>query len=299
VGLREGARGATLRTVEVHETIDRFRAVMEGARQGGALVGVVPTMGYLHDGHLSLMHRSVEECDVTAATIFVNPLQFAAGEDLDSYPRDLPGDLARCEAAGVDHVFAPPLDEMYPEPSLTTVVVGDLSRTMEGAARPTHFAGVATVVAKLFNIAGPCRSYFGEKDYQQLVVIRRMVTDLDFAVVVVGCPIVRESDGLAMSSRNVYLTPAERDAAPVLYRALRAGVASVLAGERQAGKVRALVAGVIEAEPLVRLDYAEVVDACTLGALDELVPGSEIRLLVAARLGTPRLLDNLGVHVPE
>jgi pantoate--beta-alanine ligase len=285
--------------MEVHETIDRFRAVMGSSRQGGSLVGVVPTMGYLHDGHLSLMHHSVEECDVTAATIFVNPLQFAAGEDLDSYPRDLPGDLARCEAAGVDHVFAPPLEEMYPEPSLTTVTVEGLSRTMEGAARPSHFAGVATVVSKLFNIAGPCRAYFGEKDYQQLAVIRRMVTDLNVDVTVVGCAIVREPDGLAMSSRNVYLTPTEREAAPVLYRALRAGAASVLAGEREAATVRALVASVIEAEPLVRLDYAEVVDAGTLGALDELVPGAEIRLLVAARLGTPRLLDNLGVHVPE
>jgi pantoate--beta-alanine ligase len=285
--------------MEVHETIDRFRAVMGSSRQAGSLVGVVPTMGYLHDGHLSLMHHSVEECDVTAATIFVNPLQFAAGEDLDSYPRDLPGDLARCEAAGVDHVFAPPLDEMYPEPSLTTVTVEGLSRTMEGAARPSHFAGVATVVSKLFNIAGPCRAYFGEKDYQQLAVIRRMVTDLNVDVTVVGCAIVREPDGLAMSSRNVYLTPTEREAAPVLYRALRAGAASVLAGEREAATVRALVASVIEAEPLVRLDYAEIVDAGTLGALDELVPGAEIRLLVAARLGTPRLLDNLGVHVPE
>jgi pantoate--beta-alanine ligase len=167
---------------------------------------------------------------------------------------------------------------------------------MEGASRPTHFAGVATVVAKLFNIAGACRAYFGEKDYQQLVIVRRMVADLNAPVEVVGCPIVREPDGLALSSRNVYLTPEQRAAAPVLYRALQAGAALILAGERRPGEVRSLMAGIIEAEPLAELDYAEVVDAATLRPPAELV--GELRLLVAARLGVPRLLDNLGVHVP-
>src|SRR5581483_7373625 len=179
-------------------------------------------MGYLHEGHRSLMAQSVGERDVTLVTIFVNPLQFGANEDLASYPRDLDRDLVMCDAAGVDVVLHPSVEEMYPygTPTLTTVTVAGVSAAMEGASRPTHFAGVATVVAKLFNIAGPCRAYFGEKDWQQLAVIRRMAADLSFPVEVVGCPTVREPDGLAMSSRNVYLTPEERAAAPVLHWAL-------------------------------------------------------------------------------
>jgi pantoate--beta-alanine ligase len=284
--------------MEVHEGIEPFRRALDRARREGATVGLVPTMGYLHEGHLALMKRSVADGDVTVVTIFVNPLQFGAGEDLESYPRDLPGDLAGCESAGVKHVLVPAVEEMYPEPAATSVRVDELASTLEGAARPTHFAGVATVVAKLFNIAGPCRAYFGEKDYQQLAVIRRMVADLSFPVEVIGCPTVREPDGLAMSSRNAYLAPAEREAAPVLHRALQAGAASILAGERDADRVRDLMAGVIAAEPLARLDYAEVVDPHTLEPLTTLAPGSDARLLVAARLGIPRLLDNLGLRVP-
>ncbi len=286
-------------SVQVFETIAEFRAALDAARRDGAVVGLVPTMGYLHDGHLSLMRRSASECDVTAVTIFVNPLQFAAGEDLASYPRDLPRDLAACESVGVDAVFAPPVEEMYPQPTLTTVSVAQLSERMEGTARPTHFTGVATVVAKLFNIAGPCRAYFGEKDYQQLVVVRRMVQDLNQPVEVIGCPIVREADGLAASSRNVYLSPDERAAAIVIYRALQAGAAAVLAGERDGQEVERLMAGIVEAEPLASLDYAEVVDAATLMPLAVLAPGCQVRLLVAAQVGRPRLIDNVGVTVPE
>jgi pantoate--beta-alanine ligase len=285
--------------VEVHEQIDAFRRVLDAARTAGATVGLVPTMGYLHDGHVSLIERAVAECDVTAVTIFVNPLQFGPAEDLASYPRDIPGDLARCREVGVDHVLAPTVEEMYPEPAVTNVSVEKLTRTMEGSVRPGHFDGVATVVTKLFNIVGPCRAYFGEKDYQQLAVIRRLVTDLDFAVAVVGCPTVRELDGLAMSSRNAYLAPDEREAAVVLHRGLQSGAAAILAGERDAGVVRELMASVIEAEPLARLDYAEVADARTLQASRTLVPGDDVRLLVAARLGKPRLLDNLGLRVPD
>ncbi len=284
--------------MEVHETIASFRDALERERVAGRSVGLVPTMGYLHDGHLSLVRAASARCDVVSVTIFVNPLQFGANEDLADYPRDLPRDLRLCESAGVTHAFAPPVAEMYPEPAATTVAVDALSHTMEGAARPTHFAGVTTVVAKLLNIAGRCAAFFGEKDFQQLAIVRRMARDLDFPVEVVGCPTVRESDGVALSSRNVYLTPAEREAAPVLHRAIQAGAASILAGERDAASVRQLMREIVDAEPLARLDYAEVVLADSLESVAELVGGQEIRLLVAAKLGVPRLLDNLGVRVP-
>ena len=283
--------------MRVTTTIAETRAALDAARHDGATVGLVPTMGYLHDGHVSLMTRARGECDVVAASIFVNPLQFGAGEDLSTYPRDLPADSARSEAAGIDLLFTPSVEEMYPRPTATSVIVPELAATMEGASRPTHFAGVSTVVAKLFNIAGPCRAYFGEKDFQQLAIVRRMAGDLSFPVEVVGCAIVREPDGLAMSSRNVYLSADERAAAPVLHRALRSGVAAVLAGERDPATVRDLVAEIIAAEPLAELDYAEVVDAATLARPDRL--SGEIRLLTAARFGRPRLLDNLGLLVPE
>lgn len=301
------------RVMEVHETKASFRAALEAARGDGATVGLVPTMGALHDGHLSLARRSRVERTTTALTIFVNPLQFGAGEDLASYPRHLERDLALCRAAGVDHVLAPSVEEVYPRPMLTTIHVAQLGETMEGAARPGHFDGMATVVVKLFALAGPCAAYFGEKDFQQLAIVRRLASDLDLPVEVVGCPIVREPDGLAMSSRNVYLTPEERAAAPVLHRALQAGAAAVRAGARDVAVVRAAMASVVESEPLARLEYAEVVDPDTLRAPERLGPpggpagrgpeaepdrARELRLLVAARLGRPRLLDNLGVRVP-
>lgn len=282
--------------IEVVDTIVAFRGHLDAVRRHGRTVGLVPTMGYLHDGHVSLMERAGAECDVVAVTIFVNPLQFAAGEDLSTYPRDLPSDVARCEAAGVEVVLAPDVTEMYPRPVITTVSVAGLGATMEGAARPTHFDGVATVVAKLFNIAGACRAYFGEKDFQQLAIVRRMAADLSFPVEVVGCPIVREVDGLAMSSRNVYLTPEQRAAAPVLHRALQAGAGLVLAGERDPEVVASLVADIVAAEPLAELDYAEIVDPATMTRPD--VVTGELRLLAAARFGTPRLLDNLAVTAP-
>jgi len=279
--------------MQVHRTITGCRTVLDTARRDGRSVGLVPTMGSLHDGHIALMVRAVSDNDVVAATIFVNPLQFAATEDLDTYPRDVERDTALAADAGIEHLFVPTVEEMYPTPVLTTVAVAGMSAAMEGASRPTHFAGVATVVAKLCNIAGPCRAYFGEKDFQQLAVVRRMVADLSFPVEVVGCPTVREPDGLAMSSRNAYLTPSQRRAAPVLYRALRAGAAAVSGGERRADVVRALMGDIVDGEPLAELDYAEVVDASTLGQVDPLA--GELRLLAAARFGRPRLLDNIGV----
>lgn len=276
-------------------TIAEVRRALDEERRAGGTVGLVPTMGYLHDGHASLMAAARAECDLVVTTIFVNPLQFGAGEDLSAYPRDLDHDRRVAEGQGVDLVFAPPVEAMYGAgPVLTSVSVGQLSERLEGASRPTHFAGVATVVAKLFAIAGPCRAYFGEKDFQQLAVIRRMAADLSFPVEVVGCPTVRDLDGLALSSRNAYLEPDEREAAPVLIRALRAGAAAVLAGERDATTVEQLVAEIVAAEPLAELDYAAVVDAATLAPVDPLA--GELRLLVAARFGRARLIDNVGVR---
>jgi pantoate--beta-alanine ligase len=282
--------------VKTLRTIAELRSVLDGERTGRRTVGLVPTMGYLHDGHLSLMRQARVQTDVVVASIFVNPLQFGAGEDLDSYPRDLERDGRLADAAGVDLLFVPSVDEMYPTPDLTTVSVAQVSEPLEGSARPHHFAGVATVVAKLFAIVGPCRAYFGEKDFQQLAVVRRMARDLSFPVEVVGCPTVRELDGVPLSSRNNYLTPGEREAAPVVYRALRAGVATVLAGERNPAPVRTLMAQIIEAEPLAQLDYAEVVDADSFRIPDPLA--GNLRLLAAVRFGRARLIDNVGVTVP-
>jgi pantoate--beta-alanine ligase len=278
--------------VNVHPTIDGFRRALDAERLAGRTVGLVPTMGYLHDGHRSLLQAAAAGNDVAALTIFVNPLQFAPTEDLSTYPRDLRGDLAMARDAGVRHVFTPGVAEMYPEPVMTTVSVGGVSQGFEGASRPTHFDGVATVVNKLFNIAGPCRAYFGEKDYQQLAVVRRMVTDLSIPVTIIGCPTVRDPDGLAMSSRNVRLSPAERSAAPVLHRALRAAADAITAGERDPARVRALMRDVVGAQDLGELDYAEVVDAATFAVPDPLA--GELRLLIAVRFATARLIDNLG-----
>jgi len=278
-------------------TIADLRARLDDVRRDGSTVGFVPTMGYLHDGHVSLVERSVAECDRTVVSIFVNPLQFAPTEDLAAYPRDLEGDAAKAAAAGADWLFVPSVDEMYPVPVATTVSVAGVSAAMEGASRPTHFAGVATVVAKLFQIVGPCRAYFGEKDFQQVAVVRRMVADLSMPVEVVPCPTLREPDGLARSSRNVYLDPAEREVAPVLHRALTAGAAAIAAGEADAEVVRRVMAGIIDAAPLGELDYVEVADADTLEPQARCDHRS--RLFGAVRFGRARLIDNVGVPTGE
>lgn len=276
-------------------TIAELREVVDARRASGATVGFVPTMGYLHAGHASLMEAARAANDVVVVSIFVNPLQFGPAEDLDAYPRDLSGDLALAERCGVDLAFTPSVSEMYPAQIRTTVSVGGVSEPLEGEARPTHFAGVATVVAKLFAIVGPCWAYFGEKDFQQLAVIRQMVRDLSIPVEVVGCPTVREPDGLAMSSRNAYLSSAERAAAPVVHAALRAGREAIGAGVTDAAEVRQVMHAVIAAEPLAELDYAEVVDAATFAVPDPL--GGDLRLLAAVRFGGARLIDNIGVQV--
>lgn len=282
--------------ITTHATISEFRSALDRARAAGARIGFVPTMGFLHDGHASLMRAAAADTDVVAASIFVNPLQFAPTEDLSTYPRDLDHDTTVATDAGVTELFVPAVEEMYPHgPVLTTVTVGEISEAWEGATRPTHFAGVATVVAKLFSIVGPCAAYFGEKDFQQLAVIRRMVSDLSIPVEVVGCPIVREPDGLAMSSRNTYLEGDHRRAATVLRRCLDAGQDAVAGGLRDPRAVTELMAEVVDAEPLAELDYVAVVDAATLRTPERL--DGEIRLLVAARVGRPRLIDNAGVTI--
>lgn len=273
------------------EAVGAFRRRCDAARARGATVGLVPTMGYLHEGHRSLVRAARDECDFVAVSIFVNPLQFGPGEDLDRYPRDLDGDLAACREEGVDVVFVPTVAEIYPRPPKTTVHVAGLTDELCGRSRPGHFDGVTTVVSKLFAITGPCRAYFGRKDAQQLAVVTRMAADLNLPVEVVGCPLVREPDGLAMSSRNAYLTPEERLAAPALFAALRRAAAAVVAGERDPAVVQGIVHQAVASEPRLALEYAEVRDAHELSAIDRIA--GDVLLAVAARLGATRLIDNV------
>ena len=288
--------------MEVVESVAACRDLLDRTRAAGRMVGLVPTMGALHDGHTSLMNRASAGCDVEAVSIFVNPLQFGDPEDIARYPRTLERDLAVCAASGADVVFVPSVDEMYPswpDPPSTTVSVRGVSGAWEGASRPGHFDGVATVVAKLFTMAGPCRAYFGLKDFQQLAVVRRMARELSLPVELVGCPIVREPDGLALSSRNVRLSATEREAATVLSRALAAGRAALQDGEHSGRAVARAMRAVVAAEPLVQLDYAVVVDADTLEEVvavtgDAAAEGS-LRLLIAAQVGPVRLIDNSAV----
>jgi pantoate--beta-alanine ligase len=282
--------------VQVIETVETWRKALDAQRSQGRVVGLVPTMGYLHAGHASLIERAVAECDAVGVTLFVNPLQFGPAEDLDAYPRDLDADRAVCDGLGASYLFVPSVAEMYPDrPVRTSVVVADLTEKWEGASRPGHFAGVATVVTKLFAQAGACRAYFGEKDFQQLAVIRRLVADLSLPVEVVGCPTVREADGLALSSRNVYLTPDERAVAPALLGALRAGAAVAVRPGATPAEVDGAMADAIGAIRPLLLDYASVVDPATLAPATVLA--GELRLIIAARLGRARLIDNLGVNV--
>src|SRR3954447_12099452 len=279
------------------DRIADLRAACDGARAGGRRVAVVPTMGFLHDGHRSLMRAAREAADFVVVTIFVNPLQFGANEDLDRYPRDLAGDLALCEAEGVDCVFSPSVAEMYPRSPLTTVHVAELTGDVCGAARPTHFDGVTTVVTKLFAIVGPCAAFFGRKDAQQLAVVTRMADDLNLPVEVVGCPIVREADGLALWSRNAYLSPEDRAAALVLSRTLRAAVDASAGGERAARAIVQLVCATDAAEPRVALEYAEVRDALELSRMVSL--DGSVLIAVAARVGATRLIDNVVVGIDD
>jgi pantoate--beta-alanine ligase len=278
--------------MQVFRTISELRAARE-ALPPGARVGLVPTMGYLHAGHLSLVAQARRECDVVVVSIFVNPTQFGPNEDLSRYPRDEARDLALLEPEGVDWVFAPAASEIYPPGFQTAVEVREVTRVLEGAARPGHFSGVATVVAKLFNLAQPHSAYFGQKDAQQVVVIRRMARDLNFPVRIVTGATVREPDGLALSSRNVYLDRAERQAALVLSRALAAARTRWEAGERDGAALRAVMQATLAAEPLAHPDYVSVADPETLQELDLTPPGQAALASLAVRIGRgTRLIDN-------
>ena len=267
-------------------------AELRSARQNlPGSVGLVPTMGYLHEGHLSLVRRARQECDRVIVSIFVNPTQFGPQEDLSRYPRDLERDLRLLEPLGTDLVWLPTAEIMYPPGFQTWVEVETITRPLEGAMRPGHFRGVATVVAKLFNAVQPEKAYFGQKDAQQAAVIRRMARDLDFPVEIVICPIVREPDGLAMSSRNVYLDPEQRKAATVLYRSLSAAKQAYQAGERDAEEIRETMKEVLRKEPLAEVQYVSCADYDTLEEL-ETVSGRAL-LSLAVLIGKTRLIDNM------
>ena len=271
------------------EKIDAFRA--ESALLARPL-GLVPTMGALHEGHMSLVHRARDENATAVVSIFVNPAQFGPGEDFAAYPRDMDADLARLDEAGVDVVFAPSADEMYPDGFDTYVDVGRIAERLEGAARPGHFRGVATVVCKLLSIVRPDRAYFGDKDAQQGLVIRRLNADLDLGAEIVMCPTVREPDGLALSSRNAYLDAEERGAAAVLYRALT--IARSIMGRGSAEAVRSAIFDILSAEPLASVDYVSVADAETLEELDAVDRPALVSL--AVRIGSTRLIDNIVIE---
>ncbi len=275
------------------KTVESIAAVREWRRRLGGRVGLVPTMGALHEGHLSLVRRARAECDHVAASLFVNPTQFGPREDLARYPRDLPRDRRLLEGTGCDLLFAPTPAEMYPDGFDTRVEPGAVAAPLEGERRPGHFSGVATVVLKLFHIFEPTRAYFGRKDAQQLAVIRKVVADLDVNVEVVPCDTVREPDGLAMSSRNAYLSPEERAAAPVLHRALLAARKRFEEGERDAETLRETMLEVLAKEPLARTDYVSVADPLTLRELERVATGALASL--AVRFGSTRLIDNLSL----
>lgn len=274
--------------MEVAPTIaamQRLREEMTGR------VGFVPTMGYLHEGHLSLVRQARADCDHVVVSVFVNPTQFGPGEDFERYPRDTERDLGLLRETGTDIVFLPAVEEIYPPGFHTYIEVGGVTERLEGAARPGHFRGVATVVLKLFNIVRPHRAYFGQKDAQQLIVIRKMVNDLDLPVEIVPMPTVRELDGLALSSRNVYLSPSERQAALVLYHSLCLARDLFEQGERNAERIREQMRTIIETEPLARTDYVSIADAETLAELDSIDRPALVSL--AVWIGGARLIDNI------
>lgn len=273
--------------MRVLHSIDDVRTV----RATFKTLGLVPTMGYLHRGHLQLVERAREECGAVAVSIFVNPTQFGPNEDFSSYPRDSQRDLSLLRAVGCDFVWMPSVDIMYPQGFSTYVEVENVTAPLEGARRPGHFRGVATVVCKLFNVVQPTKAYFGQKDAQQTVVIRQMVNDLAMPLDVVIVPTVRENDGLALSSRNTYLEPDQRAAAPVLYRALQAAKAQFDAGERSAQSLRQVMLTMLHAEPLANVDYVSVADPRTLQELDTIQDSA--LLSMAVRIGRTRLIDNL------
>ena len=276
--------------MEVIHTVAWMKQVARQARAEGRILGFVPTMGALHEGHFSLVRAARQQCSPVVVSIFVNPKQFGPSEDFQKYPRTFEADRAALEKLGVDYLFAPPPEEMYPRGFRTAVLIEGLSDRLEGHSRPGHFRGVATVVLKLFEIVQPRIAYFGRKDAQQVRIIEQMAADLDLDARVVACPIVRESDGLALSSRNVYLKGPDRQAATVLYRALEAVRRELTAGQRDAAQLMVALRKVLQTEPGVALDYAEIVDAETLEPVVTL--RRTCYVLLAAFVGGTRLIDN-------
>lgn len=277
--------------MKIVKTVEEVRQEVKAWRKEGLTVGLVPTMGFLHEGHKSLIDRAVAENDRVVVSDFVNPTQFGAGEDLESYPRDLSRDAELCREAGASLLFNPEPEEMYAQDACTMVdMSGDLTTELCGRTRPIHFRGVCTVVSKLFNIVAPDRAYFGQKDAQQLAVIRRMVRDLNFDIEIVGCPIIREEDGLAKSSRNTYLNSEERKAALVLSRSVAKGRAMAEAGEKDADKIVAEMTDCINQEPLARIDYVKAVNAETIVPVSVMEP--PVLMAMAVYVGKTRLIDN-------
>lgn len=276
--------------MKIIKTIEELRPIIKGWKREGLTVGLVPTMGYLHDGHKSLIVKAVSENDKVVVSDFVNPTQFGANEDLSSYPRDIERDAALCEAAGADIIFHPEPEEMYFPDKCTFVDMDKLTKGLCGKTRPVHFSGVCTVVSKLFNIVTPDRAYFGQKDAQQLAVIKRMVRDLNFDITIVGCSIVREADGLALSSRNTYLNEEERKAALILNKSLTLGKEMIEAGEKNTAKVREAIIEHMETEPLAKVDYVEIVDAENLEPVETI--DAPVLVATAVYIGKTRLIDN-------
>ena len=281
--------------MQIVKTINEVRTQVKEWKKQGLTVGFVPTMGYLHEGHASLMKRAKAECDKVVASIFVNPMQFGVNEDLDSYPRDLEADAKLCDSIGVDLIFHPEVEEMYADGFCSFVDMNGLTKELCGKSRPIHFRGVCTVVNKLFNIVTPDKAFFGQKDAQQLAVIRRMVKDLNMDIEIVGCPIIREEDGLAKSSRNTYLNADERKAALILSQTIRMGEKMVKDGERNVESLVNAMKANIEKEPMARIDYVEAVNMDNIEKID-MIEGT-VLVAMAVYIGKTRLIDNFIVEV--
>lgn len=276
--------------IQIATTVNEVREQVKAWKKEGLSVALVPTMGYLHEGHQSLIKRAVEENDRVVVSIFVNPMQFGPTEDLDSYPRDLEKDSALCEATGANLIFHPEPEEMYTDGFCSYVDMSVLTEELCGLSRPVHFRGVCTVVSKLFHIVTPDRAYFGQKDAQQLAIIKRMVRDLNFDIEIVGCPIVREEDGLAKSSRNTYLSKDERKAALILSKAVKLGEDMAKAGEKDTDKIVSEMIKLIETEPMAKIDYVQAVDAVSVKPVKEMT--APVLVAMAVYIGKTRLIDN-------
>ncbi|WP_066679150.1 pantoate--beta-alanine ligase [Clostridium septicum] len=281
--------------MRILKSIKEVREQIKLWKRDGLTVGLVPTMGYLHEGHESLIKRSAKENDKVVVSIFVNPMQFGPAEDLDNYPRDLDGDSCICEGAGADLIFNPDAKEMYFNDFSTFVDMNGLTQGLCGKSRPVHFRGVCTVVLKLFNIAPANRAYFGEKDAQQLAIIKRMVRDLNIDIEIIGCPTVRESDGLAKSSRNFYLSQEERKAANILNKSLELAKIKLCSGEKSAKAIRDIIIENIKKEPLAKVDYVEVVDSKSMERIEKI--DRSILVAIAVNIGKARLIDNFTFEV--